>query len=123
MGLKGSILQGQIIILCNSSNRLLDIVEEINPSNGYMIWQEVFDNKVRVKQDTIVHVWKAGWEQEMNQVTAAGYRSLLSSCWYLDLISYGSDWKKYYNCDPHNFEGTQEQKNLVIGGESCVWVS
>jgi len=70
-----------------------------------------------------VEVWKEPWPLEMSKVTESGYRTLLSTCWYLDIISYGPDWIKYYECDPYNFEGTDEQKSLIIGGESCVWVS
>lgn len=31
------------------------------------------------------------------------------------------DWEKYYLCDPKNFDGTEKEKNLVIGGEACLW--
>ncbi len=103
--------------------RLLDIINEVSPATGYMIWQEVVDNNVKVKQDTIVEVWKEPWPQELEKVTSYGYRTLLSTCWYLDIISYGDDWIGYYNCEPYNFNGTDEQKQLIIGGEACVWVS
>ncbi len=29
----------------------------------------------------------------------------MSACWYLNYISYGQDWEKYYKCDPRKFQG------------------
>lgn len=55
------------------------------------------------------------------QVTAAGHLALLSSCWYLDHLKTGGDWKEYYACDPHSFGGTPDEKALVLGGEACMW--
>jgi len=52
-----------------------------------------------------VEVWKGGSEQELAAVTASGFKAILSSPWYLDYISYGSDWKKYYVAEPLNFNG------------------
>ncbi|KAL2099880.1 hypothetical protein ACEWY4_004274 [Coilia grayii] len=102
--------------------RLLDIVSTTN--KGYMIWQEVFDNGVKLKADTLVHVWiygAGGYSEELARVTALGFHTLLSAPWYLDYISYGQDWEKYYKADPQDFKGTDEQKKLVIGGEACLW--
>ncbi|XP_072228780.1 beta-hexosaminidase subunit beta isoform X3 [Leuresthes tenuis] len=82
--------------------RLLDIVT--TTKKGYIIWQEVFDNGVKLKPDTVVHVWiGSGSNNEMNKVTAAGYTTILSAPWYLDYISYAQDWQKYYKVEPLNF--------------------
>uniref|UniRef100_A0A672MCD2 Beta-hexosaminidase n=1 Tax=Sinocyclocheilus grahami TaxID=75366 RepID=A0A672MCD2_SINGR len=99
--------------------RLLDIVAATK--KGYMVWQEVFDNGVKVRLS--IHVWKGRpqYQDEMAQVTAAGFNALLSTPWYLNRISYGQDWVNIYKADPQNFTGTDAQKKLVIGGEACLW--
>lgn len=52
------------------------------------------------------------------------YQIILSACWYLNYINYpypGMDWEKYYTCDPKNFNGTEAEKDLVIGGQANIW--
>lgn len=46
---------------------------------------------------------------------------LLSACWYLDHIAGGSDWSKFYNCDPLDFVDSDKVKDLMLGGEACMW--
>ncbi|XP_019741675.1 beta-hexosaminidase subunit beta isoform X2 [Hippocampus comes] len=101
--------------------RLLDIVS--STEKGSIIWQEVFDNGVKLERDTVVHVWMGGADsgEEMRNVTAAGFSAILSAPWYLDYISYAQDWLKYYKVEPLSFNGTAAQKKLVIGGEACLW--
>ena len=51
------------------------------------------------------------------QATSEGHRVLLSSPWYLNYISYGIDWPKYYSINPQDFGGSEAEQKLVIGGE------
>ena len=48
----------------------------------------------QVLPNTVIDVWKGGsdFASEMYNVTKAGLKTILSACWYLDLISYGQDW-------------------------------
>lgn len=99
--------------------RLIDITNRLNASS--IVWQEVFDNGVRLPSDTVVHLWTKSQKEELSKVTKAGHRALLSTCWYLDHLESGGDWQKFYMCDPHDFDGTDEDKKRVIGGEACMW--
>lgn len=80
------------------------------------IWHYIdVDIFLKVNPDTIVEVWKDGFHTELSIITFRGYKTLLSSCWYLSDISYGIDWPKYYNCDPHNFIGTYHSTCTFVG--------
>jgi len=104
-------------------HRMVDIIKNISDSTQTMIgWQEVWFNNQAADPDMLVHIWIL--EQlpaQLAAVTKAGYKTLLGSCWYLDHLSYGVDWHKYYRCDPHDFNGTAEQKALVLGGGPNMW--
>ncbi|XP_052794827.1 beta-hexosaminidase subunit beta-like isoform X3 [Mya arenaria] len=99
--------------------RLINIVNGVK--KGYMIWQEVIDNGAKVSDDSVIHVWKSGYEMEVFTVTLLGYQVVLSAPWYLSDISYGQDWIHYYQIEPVNFNGTASQKALIMGGETCIW--
>ncbi|KAH1019063.1 hypothetical protein HUJ05_006728 [Dendroctonus ponderosae] len=68
-------------------------------------------------------LYAASEDHQVNEdrVTKAGKKALLSACWYLDHLSTGGDWEKFYQCEPTNFGGTPEQVSLLLGGEACMW--
>jgi hexosaminidase len=99
--------------------KLIDQVTALNASS--VVWQEVFENGVRLPKGTVVHVWTGDRRRLLNQITRQRLPALLSSCWYLDHLSTGGDWKKFYDCDPEDFWGNEDQKKLVYGGEACMW--
>jgi len=80
-------------------------------------------------KDTIVGVWKdiyldsklKPWREYLQASVKHGYQIVLSAPWYLNYISYGQDWRKYYEVDPNDFIATADEKQLVIGGEACMW--
>lgn len=66
----------------------------------------------QLKDDTVVEVWIGNkMEEELQNVTGAGFTTILSAPWYLDYISYGQDWQRYYKVEPLNFPGQFFQSN------------
>uniref|UniRef100_A0A4X1SN58 Beta-hexosaminidase n=2 Tax=Sus scrofa TaxID=9823 RepID=A0A4X1SN58_PIG len=87
-----------------------------------IVWQEAFDGRDKFMPGTVVQVWKIEdykWEQSL--ITKAGFPVILSAPWYLDLISYGQDWKNYYEVEPQDFPGSDKERKRVLGGEACLW--
>ena len=46
--------------------RVIDTATNLNANS--VVWQEVFDNKVILPKDTVVHVWKGNMEKELARV-------------------------------------------------------
>ncbi|KAF7401317.1 hypothetical protein HZH68_007137 [Vespula germanica] len=110
-----ALLEGEYIA------KLLEITRTLDANS--IVWQEVFDNGVNLPDTTVVHVWTGRWQNELERATKAGHPVLLSACWYLDHISNGGDWKKYYTCDPLGFPAPPEVnlRDVMLGGEACMW--
>lgn len=106
-------LEGQYI------QRIVDMATALKHKS--IVWQEVFENGVRLEPGTIVHIWTGDTSALLHDVTEVGLPALASTCWYLDHLQTGGDWRKFYVCDPHNFPGNETQKAMVFGGEACMW--
>ncbi|XP_041082725.1 beta-hexosaminidase subunit alpha-like isoform X2 [Polyodon spathula] len=86
---------------------LVKIVTALNKNS--IVWQEVFDNAVKLSAFTVVEVWKGScYHCELHRVTKAGQRAVLASPWYLNLIGYGQDWTHYYTVDPLGFKADRD---------------
>lgn len=98
-----------------------EILYEIGSSLGskLIVWEEIYAEGVNITNDVAVQVWAKS--KYFNQVTADGLNAILSSCWYLDHLSTGGDWKKYYECDPYDYVSTEKQRKFILGGEACMW--
>lgn len=108
-----ALLEGEYIA------KLLQITDSLEANT--IVWQEVFDNGVKMPTNTVVHVWTGNWPKEMEAATKEGHPVLLSTCWYLDHIAEGGDWRKFYRCDPMAFAGASNVTHLILGGEACMW--
>lgn len=99
---------------------LLDILGRKGYS--YTVWEEIFTNGGNIQPDTVIQVWKEEtWQDVMTQVSTRGFKSVLSAPFYLNMISYGADWKKYYLVEPTDFNGGAAAEPSIAGLEACMW--
>ncbi|CAG2169452.1 unnamed protein product, partial [Oppiella nova] len=111
------------------TERMIDTIKDIGFKN--IVWQDPIDNGVQLANDTLVMVWKEryrhptsqndSWKASVQRIVGQGYKVIVSACWYLNYISYGQDWEKYYRCDPTKSLADDSEKALVLGGEACMW--
>ncbi|CAL8126406.1 unnamed protein product [Orchesella dallaii] len=90
-------------------------------------WQDPLDYNVNLDKDVVIQAWKnwgTPWGEQFKIILAKGYRTILSSPWYLDVIEYGETWRKYYKIDPIKSVPslTDEEKSRILGGEACIWI-
>nr|CAH8866041.1 unnamed protein product [Trichobilharzia regenti] len=72
-------------------------------------------------QSPVFQVWDDSNRQErVKNITSAGYRVILSSCFLISAKNYVGHWYSYYTCDPRNFSESEQGKQLVIGGEAVL---
>ena len=81
-------------------------------------WEDVFLLGVQTPPNTIFNVWTNS--EQINNVTAAGYRVIAapSDFWYLDHAE--NTWEVMYAYDPADGISDAQQR-LIIGGETSMW--
>src|SRR6266581_2947196 len=80
-------------------------------------WDEVFIPGV--PKDIVIQSWRG--QQSLTAAAQQGYHGILSNGYYLDL---GWSAARHYAVDPISGPAaalTDDQKKLILGGESCMW--
>ena len=112
-------------------SRLEEIIFQIQGAQKKIIvWEDVFNNGIKLSNGTIIQIWKTwdtyyNYKHTLGRITGHGYEAILSAPWYINYVEHGpwrkDTWLKYYEVDPHDFNGSDAQKELVTGGEACLW--
>src|SRR5438270_4327559 len=94
-------------------------VQKIVTKHGKTVigWDEVF--VPGVPKDIVIQSWRG--PQSLAAAAQQGYRGILSNGYYLDL---GWSAARHYAVDPMSAAAaglTADQKELILGGESCMW--
>ncbi|CAF4936895.1 unnamed protein product, partial [Rotaria sp. Silwood1] len=86
-------------------------------------WEEVLDEiheNLTIDKDAIIQAWKS--RKAFIQTISKGYKSLLSTGYYLDHLSLSS---YHYKADPilndELWLFNQKQLSQILGGEACMW--
>jgi hexosaminidase len=95
-------------------------IQKIVTKHGKAVvgWDEVFIPGV--PKDIVIQSWRG--QESLAKAAAQGYHGILSNGYYLDL---GWSTARHYAVDPASGAAanlTPEQQQLILGGESCMWV-
>lgn len=86
----------------NCPFRLDAIVAGFKNKKRKLVWEEVFFNN-KPTNNTIIQIWRGNTHEEIHNkakiITNAGYPVIISSCWYLNYIKYGADWRDNITSD------------------------
>ena len=94
-------------------------VQKIVTKHGKSVvgWDEVFIPGA--PKDIVIQSWRG--QQSLAAAAQQGYHGILSNGYYLDL---GWSAARHYAVDPMSGPAanlTDDQKKLILGGESCMW--
>ena len=95
-------------------------IQKIVTKHGKAVvgWDEVLIPGV--PKDIVIQSWRG--QESLAKAAAQGYHGILSNGYYLDL---GWSAARHYAVDPMSGPAaslTPEQQQLILGGESCMWV-
>lgn len=94
-------------------------IQKIVAKHGKIMegWDEIL--RPNLPNDIVIQSWRG--QKSLAEAARQGYRGLLSSGYYLDLMSPTS---AHYEVDPMSGDAanlTEAQKANILGGEACMW--
>jgi hexosaminidase len=86
-----------------------------------MFWGDLLlwhNKQFELPKDAVIQAY---WDlTHLKQSVEMGYRTLMSSAWYLDHLGVG--WQDFYKAEPYSASNfTDAQKKLILGGETLMW--
>ena len=93
------------------------ILKSLTGLNKKMIgWDEILHHDL--PKDAIIHSWRG--IDNMSKAAKAGYSTILSNGYYIDLLKRASD---HYATDPlpEGLDLSEEQSKRILGGEATMW--
>lgn len=96
------------------TQRVYELVTKYN--KRVIGWDEVFD--ADLPKDVLVHSWRG--IERLNDAVQKGYNAILSKGYYVDLMH---STESHYLVDPIPEDSplNEEERERVLGGESCSW--
>ncbi len=107
-------LQDPAALQAYFNQRLLKILQE---HNKHMVgWDEIFNPAL--PKDVVIQSWRGA--KSLSAAANQGYQGILSQPYYLDGMRSA---KELYLSDPlpSSSDLTPPQRNLILGGEICMW--
>ncbi|CAH8865777.1 unnamed protein product, partial [Trichobilharzia szidati] len=90
-------------------DELITAIQSVQQERGPItpvVWEDAFENGYRPEKERniVFQVWNDSQRQErVKNITSAGYRVILSSCFRIFANNYVEHWYPYYECDPRDF--------------------
>jgi len=100
--------------------KLREIIAEVDPSMKLMYWSEAVTDGIipdlpsADREKTIVQAWR---HNDLKKTIKAGFPSVKSNGYYLDLQEPHLNWWHFYSDDPKS----DVDSPYLIGAEACAW--
>ncbi|KAI0979181.1 hypothetical protein GJ496_006516 [Pomphorhynchus laevis] len=94
--------------------REVEMISALQNNSRIILWDDILDSTFEIPPNVIIQIWRNQAGIVHDKLLKLQTPVIYSSCYYLNYINYGSDWKNMYMC-------SLETDLNLIGGEACVW--